>query len=153
LSDEASQAEPKPLRKRIISIVIWVGLLVLVFGLLLPQIIDYGAVWDAIKRLTLPEIAVLTALGFCHMATEGLMYWTLLPELSLFRAARTWLIVSTGTMFLPPPSDAVAFYAVTRTEGVEQRRALRAEVRALAQRGYFFQRQALEDRRLFEKGR
>lgn len=115
--------ETRPLWRRLVIPAIAIGL-VLLFGVLLSQVFDYEVVWDTIKKLTLAEVAILVALGFCRIATEGLMYQTLLPKLSLYENTKRWLIVNTSTTFVPSPADSVAFYAVAQTQGVEPRRAV-----------------------------
>ena len=103
---------------------IGMGLLILLFGVLLPQAIDFQVVWDAIWKLTVPEVTAQAALGFCRIATEGLIYQTLLPQLSLFENTKRWLIVNTSTTFVPSPADNVAFYATAQAQGVEPRTAM-----------------------------
>lgn len=120
----ADNVSDPTLRRRLVTTAVWIVLLLLVFGVILPQIIDYEATWNAIKGLAFSEVAILVMLGFMRIATEGLQYWAILPELSPFNSSRAWLMVNGSTMFLPVGADRVAFYAVASTEGVESRRAL-----------------------------
>ena len=52
-NEEATKTAEKPLGKRIMRVVVIMAILVVVFGWLLPQIIDYELVWDALTGLTL----------------------------------------------------------------------------------------------------
>jgi hypothetical protein len=51
-----------------------VAALVVIFGWLLPQFIDYQEVWEAITELDGWEVLVLLALGLARIPTEALMY-------------------------------------------------------------------------------
>lgn len=124
MTQDASSPTRDSLPKRLTRIALWSAVLLVVFGWLLPQFIDYDEVWDAIKGLEWWQLAILLALGLLKFPTEGGVWKSLLPELTLLRATRNWLIVSGTTFYLPPPADSVVFYALARTSGVESRRAI-----------------------------
>ena len=69
------------------------GVLFVVFVLILPQFIDYSDVIEAFRDLTLPQIAVMTALGVGAWLISGLPFVALIPGLSIARGASSWLIL------------------------------------------------------------
>jgi uncharacterized membrane protein YbhN (UPF0104 family) len=71
------------LGKRIVRILVIVAVLVIMFGWLLPQIIDYQLVWDALTGLTLEQLLVLSLLGLVRVPTEAMIYRAMLPGLRL----------------------------------------------------------------------
>jgi uncharacterized protein (TIRG00374 family) len=94
------------------------ALALVIFGWLLPKFIDYGQVWQALKGLEWWQFVVLVVLGLARIPTEAMVYRALLPALRLSDAMRTWLMVTGGSTFLPPPADSAAFYALTRSYGI-----------------------------------
>ncbi|HEY4752615.1 MAG TPA: hypothetical protein VIH37_04970 [Candidatus Limnocylindrales bacterium] len=71
-----------------------VAILVVVFGLLLPRFVDYTAVAEALKSLTLPELALVTVLGVVAWFGSGLLYVAVVPGLSPLRGNAAYLILS-----------------------------------------------------------
>lgn len=120
----ATSKPRSPARRRVVRLGIWAAVLLLVFGVLLPQVIDYEAVWDALAGLSLPEVLVLLLLAAAKILTEGIVYSALLPNTGVLKATRAWLIVWGGTQFLPPPADSVVFYAVARSNSTPAKPAL-----------------------------
>jgi uncharacterized membrane protein YbhN (UPF0104 family) len=94
-----------------------VSALVLVFGWLLPQFIDYEDVWDALTLLDAREIVVLLVLGLARVPTEALMYRAFLPGLGLWRGTSAYLSSNFAGQILPPPSPSVIQYGYFRGGG------------------------------------
>ncbi len=91
--------------------------LVVVFGWLLPQFIDYQEVWEALTQLDGWEVAVLFGLGLARVPTEALMYRAFLPGLSLWRGSEAYLSSNFAGQLLPPPSASVVQYGYFRGGG------------------------------------
>jgi uncharacterized membrane protein YbhN (UPF0104 family) len=103
--------------KRALRPALAVAGLVVVFGWLLPQFIDYAQVWDALTRLDVPELIALLALGLARVPTEALMYRAFLPGLSLWRGSEAYLSSNFAGQLLPPPSASVVQYGYFHAAG------------------------------------
>ena len=93
--------------------------LVVVFGWVLPQFIDYEQVWHAVKQLDAWELIALVVLALARVPTEALMYRAFLPGLSLLRGSEAYLSSNLAGQLLPPPSASVVQYGYFRDEGYE----------------------------------
>lgn len=71
-----------------------VGMLVIVFGVILPQAIDYQEVVAAFAALDVSQIALITALGIAAWFVAGLVLMALIDGLSAIRGTMSWLILS-----------------------------------------------------------
>ena len=103
-------AARRALWKRSLRPVLVIVALVLVFGWLLPQFIDYEEVWDALAQLDGWEFVVLLGLGLARVPTEALMYRAFLPGLGLRRGSRAYLSSNFAGQLLPPPTASVVQY-------------------------------------------
>jgi uncharacterized protein (TIRG00374 family) len=74
-------------RRRIISTVVSVILVVAVFAYAIPQIADYGAVWKTISSLTSVELASLVAAMIFNLLTYWLANMAAMPGLKLGQSA------------------------------------------------------------------
>jgi uncharacterized membrane protein YbhN (UPF0104 family) len=68
--------------------------LVVVFGIILPQFIDYSDVAAAFRDLTVQQIIVMTALGIVAWVASGLIFSALIEGLSWIRGTMSWLILA-----------------------------------------------------------
>jgi uncharacterized membrane protein YbhN (UPF0104 family) len=68
--------------------------LFVVFGLILPQFVDYQEVFDALASLTIDQFAVMTVLGVIAWFVCGLLFVALIPGLSPLRGNAAYLILS-----------------------------------------------------------
>jgi uncharacterized membrane protein YbhN (UPF0104 family) len=91
--------------------------LALVFGWLLPQVIDYQEVWEALTELDGWEMLVLFGLGLARVPTEALMYRAFLPGLGVWRGSEAYLSSNFAGQLLPPPSASVVQYGYFRGGG------------------------------------
>ena len=96
-----------------------VGVLVVVFGLIIPQFIDYNDVVDAFKALTLDQFLVITALGALAWVVSGLIFSALIDGLSWIRGAMSWLILAGIGASVPfGPWNMGVLWVVVRGWGV-----------------------------------
>ena len=110
VTDTAPAPVPRPLWKRLIKPALVIAALVVVFGWLLPQFIDYEEVWDALTLLDAWEVVVLFGLALARVPTEALMYRAFLPGLGLWRGSEAYLSSNFAGQLLPPPSASVVQY-------------------------------------------
>jgi len=93
--------------------------LVLLFGVVLPQFIDYAAVWAAITSLDAQAVLLLLAMGVFSSWLEAGVYTTLIPGLGLLPGWKAWLGGNSVAGFAPSPWDIVVRYAMYRGFGVD----------------------------------
>ncbi|HEY7293926.1 MAG TPA: hypothetical protein VH916_02750, partial [Dehalococcoidia bacterium] len=117
MKDRSPARASRPLRGRLLTIALLIAVLVVVFGWLLPQFIDYEQVWDALKQLQAWEVAVLLGLGLARVPTEALMYRAFLPGLGLWRGTEAYLCSNLAAQVLPPPGASVVQYGYFRGGG------------------------------------
>lgn len=91
--------------------------LAVVFFLLLPRIIDYGEVWDAITGLSLAELAVLALLTLVKWVGEGAIYASVLPGLGAGRGMTAYLSSTAAVNTVPGPVDLAVRYGMYRAWG------------------------------------
>jgi uncharacterized membrane protein YbhN (UPF0104 family) len=92
--------------------------LVLLFGVVLPQFIDYTAVWETITSLEAQTVLLLMAMGVFSSWVEAGIYTSLIPGLGFLPGWKAWLGGNTVAGFAPAPWDIVARYAMYRGFGV-----------------------------------
>ncbi len=105
--------------RRLLRPALLIAALVAIFGLLLPQFIDYEEVWEALTQLDAWEVAILLGIGLARVPTEALMYRAFLPGLSLWRGSEAYLSSNFAGQLLPPPSASVVQYGYFRGGGSE----------------------------------
>src|SRR6188472_7492 len=71
-----------------------VGILVLVFGVILPRFIDYTEVVAAFRALTFPQLVLMTAAVIVAWIVSGTMLAVLVPGMSPARGTQAYLILS-----------------------------------------------------------
>jgi len=72
--------------KRAALVTLSLAIVVVTFVFLLPSIADYSQVWDAVKQLTWPEIALLLAATAINLVTFAPPWQVALPGLSFLQA-------------------------------------------------------------------
>lgn len=105
---------PRSRWRRLVRPVLMAAALVLVFGWVLPQFIDYDDVWSALRQLDPWEIVALGLLGLARIPTEALMYRAFLPSFALLRGSEAYLSSNLAGQLLPPPSATVVQYGYFR---------------------------------------
>jgi putative heme transporter len=93
-TDPASAAAPPSRRAALMRSGMIVAVLVIVFGLILPQFVDYKDVIAAFQNLTLQQILVMTGLGIVAWVASGLIFSALIDGLDFIRGTMSWLILA-----------------------------------------------------------
>jgi uncharacterized membrane protein YbhN (UPF0104 family) len=89
-----SDAKPPSRRDAIVRIGVVVGVLVVVFGLILPRFIDYQQVIETLQGLTLAEYLVVSIFGVIAWILTGAIFSMLIPGLGLLRGLQAYLILT-----------------------------------------------------------
>jgi putative heme transporter len=106
-------------RTAILRASVIVGVLVLVFGIILPKAVDYAEVWDALSALTLPQLALMSVFGVIAWFVSGLLFCVVIPGLSWLRGTEAYLILSGMGPSLPfGPWNMGVTWVVLRGWGV-----------------------------------
>ncbi|MDH3752725.1 MAG: lysylphosphatidylglycerol synthase domain-containing protein [Acidimicrobiia bacterium] len=115
-------------RKRVVRAVAAVVVVVVVFGWLLPQIIDYELVWEAMTSLTWEELLLLCLLTLLRVPTEAMIYRAMLPGLRLLLGSEAYLSSNVAANVLPPPAPSVIQYSYFRADGFDGRDSMTGAV-------------------------
>jgi uncharacterized membrane protein YbhN (UPF0104 family) len=119
-TDPASAAAPPSRRSAIIRSGLIVAVLVIVFGLILPQFIDYADVAAAFRDLTAQQIIVMTGLGIVAWLASGLIFSALIEGLTWLRGTMSWLILGGIGASVPfGPWNMGVLWVVVRGWGVD----------------------------------
>lgn len=97
-----------------------IGILLILFGWLLPRLIDYGEVWAALDSLSWWEIAGLTALAVAWSLVEAGVITSLIPSLGVLDGVKAFLSSLTVGAAVPAPWDVLTRYGMYRAYGVEK---------------------------------
>jgi len=96
-----------------------VGILVLVFGVILPRFIDYTEVVAAFRALTFPQLVLMTAAVLVAWVVSGTMLAVLVPGMSPARGTQAYLILSgIGASVPMGPWNMAVVWVVMRGWGV-----------------------------------
>ncbi len=109
-----SAPDAKTKRNALIQGAVALAILVIVFGFVLPQVIDYKQVWETIKSLEPWQIGALILAGLITYVPEGWLYALLVPVLNLRQGAAAW-VASTGVASTIPAVDLVVRYGMYRS--------------------------------------
>lgn len=126
VTDEVDEAEGVAPSRRaaLIRTGIVVGVLVLVFGVILPRYIDYQEVVEAFRELTLPQFLLMAVLMSLAWLVNGLVFSVLVPGLSLARGTASYLILAgIGASVPMGPWNMGVVWVVMRGWGVQIRAA------------------------------
>jgi uncharacterized membrane protein YbhN (UPF0104 family) len=125
----SNDTEAKPSTgRRVVRGLVTLAVLVFVFGWLLPQIIDYELVWEALTNLSLADLAVLTLLLVLRIPTEAMIYRAMLPGLSIRAGSEAYLSSNVAANVMPPPASSIIQYAYFRAEGFESQASMTGAV-------------------------
>lgn len=118
-TDPASAAAPPSRRAALMRSGLIVGVLVIVFGIILPRYIDYSEVVTAFQQLTPGQFVVITILGAIAWLASGLVFCALIPGLSVIRGPESWLILAGIGASVPfGPWNMGVLWVVVRGWGV-----------------------------------
>ena len=120
-SDESGTTEgtsgKQPLWKRLLPIVLGVGLVVFLFGYVLPQFIDYEAVFRAIGNISFEAWVVLVIAAGVRFLPEGLLFVAAQPGLSARQGMQLWLVAETLSNVPPGGLDLISRFQMARSWG------------------------------------
>lgn len=85
---------PPSRRAAILRTSLVVGVLVVVFGVILPNYIDYEEMVAAFQGLSAQQILFLALLGVVAWVVTGAIFSALIPGLNLLRGTESWLILA-----------------------------------------------------------
>lgn len=106
----------KQLRGALIQIGIGLVVVVIVFGFVLPSVIDYQQVWETIKSLSIADLLLLLVAGVILYIPEGWLYSICLPGMSFGRGVSSW-VASTAAASTVPGVDVGIRYGMGRSYG------------------------------------
>jgi uncharacterized membrane protein YbhN (UPF0104 family) len=97
-----------------------VGVLVVVFGIILPATgVNYSDVLAAFQSLTPDQVVIITVLGAFAWLVSGLVFCALIPGLKVLRGPESWLILSGIGASIPfGPWNMGVLWVVVRGWGV-----------------------------------
>jgi uncharacterized membrane protein YbhN (UPF0104 family) len=117
--DQAPRVAPPSRRAAILRTGLIVAVLVVVFGLILPQYIDYADVIAAFQDLTLAQLLAMTALGAMAWVASGLIFAALVEGLGVLRGTMSWLILAGIGASVPlGPWNMAVLWVVVRGWGI-----------------------------------
>ena len=110
-------------RNGILRVVLVGAYLYVVFGILLPRIVDYGAVLDAFRAAPPEWLAVVFVVGIAAWFTEGMALNAVLPELGIIRGTVTFLSMAAVGSTVPGPIKMAFGFRLFRGWGISVDRA------------------------------
>ncbi len=123
-NDPASAAAPPSRRSAILRASVIVGVLVLVFGIILPRFVDYRDVIDAFRDLTFQQFLLMTGLGAIAWLLSGQVFTVLIRGLGVLRGGSSYVILSGIGSSVPfGPWNMGVVWVVVRGWGIAGRPA------------------------------
>lgn len=116
LAPPPGQLDSKKKRMAMIQSLISLVIVIVIFGWLLPQVIDYQEVAAAIGGLDGWQLLALLLAGIVVFIPEGWLFSLLTPPLTLLRGISAW-VASTGIANTVPAVNLVVRYGMTRSWG------------------------------------
>lgn len=110
------QGRASPARLMIVGFVSIMVVLV-VFGIILPGLIDYDLVFAAIGSLSMEQAAILLVVALVRMVAEGAVFVPVLPGLRLGQATVAWSGSTAAASLVPGPWDMLIRYRMYRGWG------------------------------------
>jgi uncharacterized membrane protein YbhN (UPF0104 family) len=101
-----------------------VGVLLVVFGVILPRYVDYEEVIAAFRALAPPQVLFISGVGATAWLASGLLFAALIPRMSAVRGAASWLILGgVGSSIPLGPWNMGVLWVVVRGWGFAVRPA------------------------------
>lgn len=111
-------ARPPSRRDAIIRIGLVVGVLVLVFGVILPRYVDYADVVATLQGLTIQDYLVMGVAGVIVWILTGAIFAALIRGLGIVRGTESWLILTGMGASIPMgPWNMAVLWVVIRGWG------------------------------------
>ncbi|MGB5566098.1 MAG: lysylphosphatidylglycerol synthase transmembrane domain-containing protein [Acidimicrobiia bacterium] len=118
--EQSPQEDAKENKKKAIREVVLVGgVLFLIFGVFLPQFIDYGQVIDSMLQLSISEVLLLSAFGVMFTWFSAGVYNTLIPGLGWWEGWKAWAASNSVAFLAPPGADVAIRFGMYRTAGID----------------------------------
>lgn len=124
----AKASNKAPLWKRALPIVIGIGIVIFVFGWVLPQFIDYEAAFRAIGNIDALEWVILIAVALVRFIPEGWVFVAAQPGLTTRQGTSLFLVANTLSNVPPGGLDLISRYQMTRSWGFPASSATAATV-------------------------
>jgi uncharacterized membrane protein YbhN (UPF0104 family) len=106
---------PKPTRRQVaVRVLVLAGILGFVFLVVLPQLVDYNAVADALRQLTPAQLAALAAASAVAYVANAGPCRVLLPALTWPRAVGADLSARAVVSTIPGPTDIATKFVLYR---------------------------------------
>ena len=116
-SETPAPAEKQPLWRRLLPLAVGVIIVVVLFGFVLPQFIDYEAVFRSIGAIEWWQWAILLVIAVLRFLPEGWVYVAAQPGLSTGQGVQLFLVAETMANVPPGGLDLISRYAMTRYWG------------------------------------
>ena len=116
-AESSSVSNKQPLWKRLLPIVVGFGIVVFLFGWVLPQFIDYEAVFRAIGSISWLEWIVLLVAAGIRFIPEGWIYIAAQPGLTTGQGTKLFLVAETLSNVPPGGLDLISRFQMTRSWG------------------------------------
>ena len=110
-------ASPPSRRTTIVRTIVVVGFMVFVFGILLPQFVDYREVLATLQALTPPQVVFVLLLGLVAWILSSSVQAALLPGLGLVHSTESFLAGQAVSNTIPGPVDLAIRYLLYRQWG------------------------------------
>ena len=110
-------SEKAPLWRRLLPIIGGLVVVVVLFGWVLPQFIDYEAVFRSIGNIDAVEWLILIVVAAVRFMPEGWIYVAAQPGLSLGQGTQLFLVSETLANVPPGGLDLVSRYQMARSWG------------------------------------
>ena len=111
------QPEKQPLWRRLLPLAVGVAIVVVLFGWVLPQFIDYDAVFRAIGNIEWWQWLILLIIAVLRFLPEGWIYVAAQPGLKNSQGVQLFLVAETMANVPPGGLDLISRYAMTRYWG------------------------------------
>ena len=116
-SEHPPPPEKQPLWKRLLPTVLGLGIVVFLFGWVLPQFIDYDAVFRSIGSISFFEWVVLLVVAGIRFIPEGWIYLAAQPGLTTRQGMQLFLVAETLSNVPPGGLDLISRFQMTRSWG------------------------------------
>ena len=118
-----ASAKEHPRWRRILGIVVGIGIVAFVFAYVLPKIADYGQVWAVVSTLSWPWVIALMAAAALFILSDAPPWLVALPGIRFFDALRMDLAGSALSQVLPGGTavNVATQYGMLRSWGFEGR--------------------------------
>lgn len=105
-------------RKVVRELILTGAVLILIFGVFLPQFIDYGQVIDSLLSLTWGQVGLLALLSLPYTWFTAGVYNVLIPGLRWWEGWKAWAASNSVAFLAPPGADLAIRFGMYRTAGV-----------------------------------